>query len=231
MRIAFDIIRSLISWGLLLALILVSASSVAQSEDVPSNLICQKAPKLGWTVCAATVRLPLVSEKLRDPRIYFHPRNIADGDPKTAWVPGQRGLDLGNTIEIHFGEKKQFRHLSLWNGYSLSPEAWIITGRLREILIQTSDGLYDRALTVERNGAQVIALSRPVEATWTRVIALASRRGEIYWPFAISELALSDGSHGAGVPLVIASRVDDWLPELEEQGDEEIRAHRHRINK
>ncbi|MCY4310167.1 MAG: discoidin domain-containing protein [Rhodospirillaceae bacterium] len=228
MRIVFDIIRSLVSWGLLPALTLMPASSLAQPENAPSNLICQEAPRLGWTVCATTVRLPLTGKKLRDPSIDFHPRNVADGDPKTAWAPGQPGLNLGNTLKVYFGKKRRFRYLSLWNGYSLSAEAWIITGRLREILIQTSDGLYDRARLVERNGAQVIALSRPVEATWMRVIALVSRPGEIYWPFAISELSLSNGVRGVGVPLVIANRVDDWLPEFEEQGDKEGR---HRTNK
>ncbi len=228
MRVVFDIIRSLVAWGLLPALILVPVSSLAQSQNVPGNLICQKVPRLGWTVCATTVRLPLTGKKMRDPSIHFHPRNVADGDPKTAWAPGQRGLNLGNMIKVYFGEKRQFRYLSLWNGYSLSAEAWMLTGRLREILIQTSDGLHDHASVVERNGAQVIALSRPVEATWIRVIALASRRGEIYWPFAISELGISDGVRGVGVPLVVASRVDDWLPEFEEQGDKEGR---HRTNK
>jgi len=221
MRIAFITMKLLISLGLQLVLILAPATALAQTEDLPSNLICQKVPKLGWTVCATSVRLPLAGKKPRDPRIYFHPRFIVDGDPKTAWAPGQRGLNLGNTIEIHFGASREFRYLSLWNGYSLSPESWVITGRLREVLIQTSDGLYDRARIIERDGEQVIALSRPVEATWVRVMALASRRGEIYWPFAISELKPSDGSRAPGVPLVTASQVDDWLPEAEEEGDDE----------
>lgn len=180
---------------------------------MPSNLSCQKVAKQDWLVCATSTRLPLAGKKPRDPRIFFHPRYAADGDPKTAWAPGQRGRNLGNTIELRFGGVREIRHISLWNGYSRSPEDWVITGRLREVLIQTSDGLTDRARLVERDGEQVIALSRPVKTTWIRIIALAVHTGEIHRMFAISELRPSDGSRGPAVPLVTATQVDDWLPE------------------
>ena len=191
---------------------LTFTAGAALAADMPSNLICQKVTKQAWMVCATSARLPLAGKKPRDPRIFFHPRYVADGDPKTAWAPGQRGQNLGNTIELHFRGTREFRHISLWNGYGKSPETWVITGRLREILIQTSDGLTDRARLIERNGEQVVVLSRPVKATWVRIIALAVRNGEIHRTFAISELRPSDGSRQPGVPLVTASRVDDWLP-------------------
>lgn len=199
----------------------LALNAAAQSGDLPSNLICQHAPGKGWTICASTVRLPLAGKKPNDPRVFFHPRYVADGDPKTAWSPGQRGLNLGNTIEIRFGGTKRFRHVSLWNGYSHSPEKWVITGRLRDVLVQTSDGLTDRVRLLERNGEQIVALSRPVEASWVRIIALSARRGEIYRTFAISELRVSDGARGPGVPLVVGRKVDDWLPDGSAESDDE----------
>lgn len=199
--------------GVVLGVGVSGGGGVALAEEMPSNLICQTVAKRGWKACATSVRLPLAGKKPRDPRVFFHPRYVSDGDPKTAWAPGQRGLNLGNTIELHFGGSRRFRHLSLWNGYSRTPENWVITGRLRSVLIQTSDGLTNKARLVERDGEQVIELSREVDTTWIRIIALSARRGEIYRAFAISELRPSDGRRGPGVPLVRASKIDDWLPE------------------
>lgn len=197
------------------------ALAAVMEEDLPGNLMCQQVPKRGWTVCASTVRLPLVPEKPGQRTVFFHPRHAADGDPKTAWSPGQRGLNLGNLVELRFERTRRIRYLTLWNGDSRSPKAWAENGRLRQILIQTSDGLTDRVNLVERNGVQMIVLSRPVETVWIRLIVTAATPGERYRPFAISEFEPSDGQRELDVPVVGAEMIDDWLPEPPEPGNRE----------
>ena len=144
---------------------------------------------------------------------FFHPRHAADGDPKTAWSPGQRGLNLGTLIELRFTAVRRIRYLALWNGDGRSPKAWAGNGRLRQALIQTSDGLTDRVDLVARNGMQLIVLSRPADTRWIRLIATAATPGQRHRPFAISEFRPSDGERSPDVPVVGAAMVDDWLPE------------------
>ena len=204
---------------LLIAALAAPAVAAVPAEQLPSNLICEQAPKRGWTICATTVRLPIVARKPGDRTVFFHPRHVADGNPKTAWAPGQLGLNLGNTIEIHFARVRRIRYLTLWNGDSRSPKAWSDTGRLRRILIQTSDGLTDRVDLVERNGEQMVVLSRPVDAAWLRLIAVAATPGAMHRPFAVSEVQPSDGQRELSVPVVGALRIDDWLPEPAETED------------
>ena len=207
-------------WALpLVAALAAPAVAAVPAEDLPDNLNCQRVLKRGWTVCVSTVRLPLVPEKPGQPTVFFHPRHAADGDPKTAWSPGERGLNLGNLIELRFAGVRRLRYLTLWNGDSRSPKAWADNGRLRQVLIQTSDGLTDRANLAERNGVQMVVLSRPVETAWIRLIAIAATPGKRYRPFAISELQPSDGRRELDVPVVGAVLVDDWLPAPPESGD------------
>ena len=200
-------------WALpLVAALAAPAVAAVPAEDLPENLNCQPVPKRGWTVCVSTVRLPLMPEKPGQTAVFFHPRHAADGDPKTAWSPGERGLNLGNLIELRFTEVRRLRYVTLWNGDGRSPKAWADNGRLRQVLIQTSDGLTDRATLAGRNGVQLVALSRPVETAWIRLIAIAATPGKRYRPFAISEIRPSDGERDLDVPVVGAVPVDDWLP-------------------
>ncbi len=202
-----------------IAALAAPALAAVLPEGRPGNPMCQQAPQNGWTVCATTVRLPAFGAKPRDPVVFFHPRHVADGDPKTAWAPGQRGLNLGNAIELRFGEVRNFRYLVLWNGDGRSPKAWAASGRLQLVMIQTSDGLVDRAAPAERNGEQMIVLSRPVEAAWIRLTALAVTPGTGQPAFALSELRPSDGVRPLDVPVVVAARIDDWLPEPNDSED------------
>ena len=195
------------------------AVAAVPAEEQLDNLNCQQALKRGWTVCVSTVRLPLVPEKPGQPTVFFHPHHAADGNPGTAWSPGQRGLNLGNLIELRFAEVRRFRYLTLWNGDGRSPKAWADNGRLRQVLIQTSDGLTDRANLAERNGMQMVVLSRPVETAWIRLIATSAAPGKRYRPFAISEIRPSDGQRELDMPVVGADMVDDWLPAPPESGD------------
>ena len=204
--------RALLS-ALQIAALAAPAAAAVPAEDLPGNLVCQEALQRGWSVCASTVRLPLMPEKPGGPTVLFHPRHAADGDPKTAWSPGQRGLNLGHLIELRFTEVRRIRYLTLWNGNGRSPKAWAESGRLRQALIQTSDGLTDRVDLAERNGVQMIVLSRPVDTLWIRLIATAATPGRRHRPFAISEFRPSDGRRALDVPVVSAVAVDDWLPE------------------
>lgn len=212
--------RAILS-ALQIAALAAPAVAAVPAEDLPGNLNCQQVLKRGWTVCVSTVRLPLVPEKPGGPTVFFHPRHAADGDPKTAWAPGQRGPNLGSPIEIRFAGVRRLRYLTLWNGDGRSPEAWADSGRLRQVLVQTSDGLTDRVDLVERNGVQMIVLSRPAETAWIRLIATAVAPGRRYPAFAISELRPSDGRRELDVPVVGGGAVDDWLPAPAETGERE----------
>ena len=198
--------------ALLIASMAAPALAAVPTGELPGNLNCQQVPKRGWTVCASTVRLPLFPEKPGDTTVFFHPRHAADGDPKTAWSPGQRGLNLGALIELRFTEVRRIRYLILWSGSGRSPKAWADNGRLRQALIQTSDGLTDRVDLVALNGLQMIVLSRPVDTLWIRLVATAATPGQRHRPFAISEFRPFDGEHSPDVPVVGAAMVDDWLP-------------------
>ncbi len=210
--------RAILS-ALQIAALAAPAVAAVPAEDLPDNPNCQQVLKRGWTVCVSTVRLPLVPEKPGDPTVFFHPRHAADGDPKTAWAPGQRGLNLGALIELRFTAVRRLRYLTLWNGDGRSPKAWADSGRLRQALIQTSDGLTDRVDLVERNGVQMIVLSRPVETAWLRLIATAVAPGKRYPAFAIGEFRPSDGRRELDVPVVGAAAVDDWLPAPPDDGN------------
>ena len=203
--------RALLS-ALQIAALAAPAAAAVPAEDLPDNLNCQQVPERGWTVCASTVRLPLVPEKPGDPTVFFHPRHAADGDPKTAWAPGQRGPNLGNLIEIRFGGVRRLRYLALWNGDGRSPKAWADSGRLRQVLIQTSDGLTDRVDLADRNGMQMVVLSRPVDTAWIRLIATAVTPGKRSPVFALGEIRPSDGTRELDMPVVSGAVVDDWLP-------------------
>src|SRR5689334_24676756 len=90
-------------------------SSDVCSSDLPhaANEDCSHSGDT--TLCASSV-LPATQGNI------YGPRNLTDGNDKTAWVEGSDGQGLGEFVVLEFDSARAVRGLAIRNGYDKSPD-------------------------------------------------------------------------------------------------------------
>jgi hypothetical protein len=134
------------------------------------------------TVCATSA--------LSTQRNYnFGPDQAVDSNPKTAWVEGERGNGLGNWIRISFQDVRPVRYLGIENGFGkqIDSNRWMQLGRVKDALIETSDGLLERVRLKDTDQTQYVDLGREIQPTWIRLTLLSVYPGTRWEDTALTE--------------------------------------------
>jgi hypothetical protein len=134
------------------------------------------------TVCATSA---LSTQK----NYNFGPERAVDSNPKTAWVEGERGDGLGAWIMLRFQDVRPIRYLGFENGFGkqIDSERWSQLSRVKEALIETSDGLLQKVVLKDTDEPQYVDLGREVQPTWIRLTLLSVYHGTKWKDTALTE--------------------------------------------
>lgn len=118
----------------------------------------------------------------------YGPRNLIDGNDKTAWVEGSDGQGLGEFVVLEFDSTRTVRGLTIRNGYAKSPDTFAKNSRVKDIELRFSSGDSIEATLKDQPGPQHVALSQPINAKWIELIIRSVYPGSKYSDTAIDEI-------------------------------------------
>jgi hypothetical protein len=159
------------------------------------------APAAAMTVCKRTVMSRFEPEAKRNVTVCatsslsttknynFGPDQAVDSNPKTAWVEGDRGDGQGNWIELRFDDVRPVRYIGIENGFGKTVDSnrWMQLNRVKDALIETSDGLLERVHLKDTDRTQYIDLGRDTQPTWIRLTLLSVYPGSKWQDTALTE--------------------------------------------
>jgi hypothetical protein len=120
----------------------------------------------------------------------YGPRNLTDGDDKTAWVEGSGGQGVGEFVVLEFDSPRTVRGLTIRNGYDKSPDIYAKNSRVKDIELRFSSGDSIDATLNDQPGPQHLPLNQPVQAKWIQLIIRSVYPGSKYSDTAINELSV-----------------------------------------
>jgi len=135
------------------------------------------------TLCASSV-LPATQGNI------YGPRNLTDGNDKTAWVEGSDGQGLGEFVVLEFDSARDVRGLAIRNGYDKSPDIFTKNSRVKDIELRFSSGDSIEATLKDEPGTQYVTLSQPIRAKWIELVIRSVYPGSKYSDTAINELSV-----------------------------------------
>ncbi|MDQ2090070.1 NADase-type glycan-binding domain-containing protein [Marimonas arenosa] len=110
----------------------------------------------------------------------YGPRNLSDGNPRTAWCEGERGPGIGETITLFIDDGAPFRRLLVANGYGKSPETFRKNGRPKLVEITTDRTPPTQLVLADQPGLLPVPLIRSAEYQWVRLRILSVYPGTRY---------------------------------------------------
>lgn len=114
--------------------------------------------------------------------------NLADNRPETAWIEGERGDGIGQTLRFAFQAPTQINAILLANGYTKSPSIFTKNSRVRALRVQSSTG-YDSTVRLQDQGAmQRLNIPALGPVTWITLTLQDVYPGSRYRDTAISEI-------------------------------------------
>ncbi|MCD9146648.1 caspase family protein [Pseudophaeobacter flagellatus] len=114
--------------------------------------------------------------------------NLADNRPETAWIEGERGDGIGQTLRFAFQAPTQINAILLANGYTKSPSVFAKNSRVRALRVQSSTG-YDSSVRLLDQGAiQRLNIPALGPVTWITLTLQDVYPGSRYLDTAISEI-------------------------------------------
>lgn len=135
------------------------------------------------TLCASSV-LPAAQGNI------YGPRNLTDGNDKTAWVEGSDGQGLGEFVVLEFDSARAVRGLVIRNGYDKSPDIFTKNSRVKDIELRFSSGDSIQATLKDEPGTQYVTLNQPIRAKWIELVIRSVYPGSKYSDTAINELSV-----------------------------------------
>jgi hypothetical protein len=121
----------------------------------------------------------------------YHPNYVADDDPKTAWVEGDKGSGAGQWLRIHITplDKTTKIRLRIRNGYQKSKNLFAANARAKAITIKLVPSNIEKTVTLaDKDGWQDIEVEQ--KAGPTKAIEL--QVGSVYEGTKYADLCISD---------------------------------------
>jgi len=182
----------------------------AEATDVPQASAKSIPP--GYRVVPADVTASSVLESRYNRFMEnYHPRYVADDDPKTAWTEGGENAGEGEWIELDLGAVSDVRllHLRIRNGYHKSKKLFRANSRARAITIELQPSGVTADTALESNMVwQDVAIAQPVGPVESvRVLVTSVYPGKVFSDLCISDVQV----------YVVATSPPDLGTEAEKQ--------------
>lgn len=98
----------------------------------------------------------------------YGPEIFTESDEKKAWCEGVTGYGIGETVTIHFKPAVRVQEFTFLNGYQKSDETFANNSRVKQLRVQTSDGLATIVAVPDKKDAFTIKLPRAAKPQWVR---------------------------------------------------------------
>jgi len=158
-----------------------SAPEAARSLPAPEKSgVCEDGP-FGVAYCASSV---LPSSKTN----HYEPSMMFDGNRGTAWVEGDDGDGIDESITLHFGRERSLVGFEIINGYDKDQKIWSANSRVEQLEASTGDGQVQVVTLKDVRGASRFDFDAPVDTSWLQLAVRSVYPGAKYKDTAISEL-------------------------------------------
>lgn len=98
----------------------------------------------------------------------YGPRNLADGNSRTAWCEGVGGTGVGQSVTIRINGGPAFRRMLIGNGYAKSRRSFTRNGRVKTLRITTDTGVTTTVDLIDQPNALPVYLPQPARR-WVRL--------------------------------------------------------------
>lgn len=172
------------------AILVVAGLAASAPAASAADLVCKRADMSRFEPEARRPTTVCATSSLSVQKHYnFGPDQAVDSNPKTAWVEGSRGPGLGNWIMLRFDQPQPVRYLGFENGFGkqIESERWQHLARVKDALIETSDGLMQRVRLRDTDQPQFVDLGRDIQPTWIRLTLLSVYPGTKWQDTALNE--------------------------------------------
>lgn len=172
------------------AILLGAGLAGAASLPATAQTVCKRADMSRFEPEARRSTMVCATSSLSIQKNYnFGPEQAVDSNPKTVWVEGARGHGLGYWIMLRFDQTKPVRYLGIENGFGkqVDSERWEQLSRVKDALIETSDGLVERVRLKDTDQPQFVDLGRETQPTWIRLTILSVYPGTKWQDTALTE--------------------------------------------
>lgn len=96
------------------------------------------------------------------------PDILIEADEKRAWCEGVTGYGVGEGVTIRFKPAVRVQEFTFLNGYPKSDETYRNNSRVKQLRIQTSDGIGVVVTVPDTKEAHTIKLPRAAKPQWVR---------------------------------------------------------------
>lgn len=128
------------------------------------------------------------SSALKDGGSEYAGSLTTDGDIKTCWAEGEKGLGLGESLDFKFNDTYEISGMDIWIGYQKSQDLFKKNARPRIIDIFASDGSDETYELQDVMGSQRIIFKKPIKTNSIKLIILKATPGDKYDDTCISEV-------------------------------------------
>ena len=121
----------------------------------------------------------------------YHPNYVADDDPKTAWVEGDKASGAGEWLRIQVTplDKTTRVRLRVRNGYQKSKDLWKANARAKAVTVRLLPSKTERRVTLaDAEGWQEVVVDQPSGPLRTIELAI----GSVYEGARYADLCISD---------------------------------------
>lgn len=148
-----------------LAFLATAAFSFAQAQQKIKETCAEQSGQFSNTrTCVSSELAPQGENK-------YGPQSLIDGEGK-AWCEGVTGYGIGETITIHYKPAVRLQKFSFINGYPKTPETFKNNSRVKQLRVQTSDGVAAVVTLQDIAEDQPIKLPRIAKPVWVRFTIL-----------------------------------------------------------
>jgi len=146
-------------------------------------------PKLTGEICDEVASFRYCASSVLEPQYGFNynPRNLVDGDLKTAWVEGKPGNGEGESLVVDLDGPRTITAVQVMNGYHKNERLFLANSRVSVAELQFSNGYTRLVPLADAPGVQTIEVGRQ-KAEWMRFTIRSVYPGKKYQDTAITEL-------------------------------------------
>lgn len=157
--------------------------------------------------------------------VSYDAKNVNDGKVSTVWTEGADGAGMGESISIALkGGAQEVTGFTIWNGNWYTQDFFDRHNRIKEVLVEFSDGSSERHQLEDGFKPQTLRFEKPHKTEFVTVKIKGKYGGNTFDDTCISEIRLFDDAPEAFV-AVAGHQTSSTYPEDNDGNYEPVNMH------
>ena len=157
--------------------------------------------------------------------VSYEPKNVNDGKVSTVWTEGADGAGMGESISIALkGGAQEVTGFKIWNGNWYTQDFFDRHNRIKEVLVEFSDGTTERHQLEDGFKPQTIRFEKPHTTEYVTLKIKGKYGGNTFDDTCISEVRLFDDAPDSAVK-VASHTTSSTYPEDNDGNYEPVNLH------